>query len=74
MNKSITTNSLPPIPEAKVRPSVAVTSNKVQPNRIDVPADKRRRFAGPVISSHNIEQIREENAKSAKKAKKEREK
>ena len=71
MNKSITTNSLPPIPEAKVKPSVAVTSNKIQPRRgPDISNEKRRRFAGTVITTRNIEQVQEENRKAAAEAKK----
>ena len=66
MNKSITTSQLPPIEEHKARPAVILTSNKVQPNRnLDVSNEERRRFTGTVITSHNIEQIQEENRKAA---------
>jgi len=71
MNKSLTTNALPPIEERKEKAAVIITSNKVQPKRLDVAAEKRRKFTGQVITTHNLEQVQAENAKAAKKGKKE---
>ncbi len=68
MNQSITTNSLKPIEEHKPGPKPApVTSNKVQPARPADPGAARERYTGQIITSHNLEQIQEENAKAAAK-------
>jgi hypothetical protein len=78
MNERITTSQFPPIPEHQAQPrgEALITSHphndqenvrEVQPNRPRDMGAERKRFDGAVITTHNIEQIQEENRKAEKK-------